>query len=98
MQSVVKKSNKTGELDDTLQSENLADSNEEVISLEYDVAGPLTLEEAKAVGDVPENFSVNQEEPSGFLQRAASFFTGFRSKSKSVISKNESISETPTEE
>lgn len=27
---------------------------------EFDVAGPLTLEEAKAVGDVPEDFKVNQ--------------------------------------
>lgn len=30
------------------------------VAQEFDVAGPLTLEEAKAVGDVPEDFKVNQ--------------------------------------
>lgn len=42
---------------------------------EVDVAGPLTLEEAKAIGDVPESFHV-KEDNEGFLKRATHIIMG----------------------
>lgn len=44
--------------------------------LEVDVAGPLTLEEAKAVGDVPQTYDAKEKQSEGLLQRATHLFLG----------------------
>lgn len=56
--------------------EAVAGGKESPVNQEADVAGPLTLEEAKAVGDVPEDFKVPEEKSEGFLKRATHMFMG----------------------
>lgn len=52
-------------------AEEIAPVHEPEAPLEVDVAGPLTLDEAKAVGDVSDTYQVNEEQSEGLFTRAS---------------------------
>ena len=74
----------------------------EQLSQEVDVSGPLTLEEAKAVGDVPEDFKPETGDGSGILNKASTMVLGGEDEKKveseDVPTKNVSFADEQPEE